>query len=67
MPKILCIIALVISILVCLLFLADLILGFAGSPSLAPFKFSNYIVDIVFAICGAILGTLSWFTLREQV
>lgn len=67
MPKLLCIIALVISILVFLLFTADLVLGFAGSPSIAPFKFSNYIVDIIFAVCSGILGALSWFTLREQV
>ncbi len=67
MPKLLCITSLVISILIFLLFVADLVLGFSGSPTLAPFKFSNYIVDIVFTVCSGILGALSWFTLREQV
>lgn len=67
MPKLLCIISLVISILVFLLFTADLVLGFAGSEGIAPFKFSNSTVDIIFVVCSAILGTLSWFTLQEQV
>lgn len=67
MPKILCIVSLVISILIVLLFLSDLILGFAGSIAIAPFRFDSMMIDIVFTVCGAVVGMLSWFTLREQV
>jgi hypothetical protein len=67
MPKVLCIIALVISLLTFVLFLADLVMGMSGNVALAPFKYSNMIVDIVFVASSGILGVLSWFTLREQV
>jgi hypothetical protein len=67
MPKVLCIIALVISLLTFVLFLADLLMGMSGNVALAPFKYSNMIVDIVFVASSGILAVLSWFTLREQV
>lgn len=67
MPKVLCIIALVISLLTFVLFLADLLMGMSGNVALAPFKYSNMIVDIVFVVSSGVLGVLSWFTLREQV
>lgn len=67
MPKVLCIIALVISLLTFVLFLADLLMGMSGNLALAPFKYSNMIVDIVFVASSGILAVLSWFTLREQV
>jgi len=67
MPKILCIIALVISVLFFLLFLADLLMMLSGNTTMAPFKGSNMIVDIVFIIGSGVLGGLSWLTLREQV
>jgi hypothetical protein len=63
----LCITALTIAVIVLALFLADLILGLAGMFQLAPFKYANMIVDIVFIICSLVLGVMSWFTLREQV
>lgn len=67
MQKGLCIAALAISVIVFILFLADLLLGVAGQEMLAPFKFASWLIDIVFTICAAILGTLSWYTYRDQV
>ena len=49
------------------LFLADLILGMAGMVEIAPFKYASMVMDIVFVVCALVLGTLSFFTLREQV
>jgi hypothetical protein len=63
----LCIAALSISAIVLILFLADLVLGMSGLVHLAPFKYANLILDIVFVVCAAILGALSWFTMKEQV
>ncbi len=67
MQKGLCIAALTIAIIVFALFLADLVLGFSGMQQLAPFKFANMYIDIVFVICSLLLAVMSWFTLREQV
>ena len=67
MQKGLCIAALTIAVIVFALFLADLILGMAGMNQIAPFKFANMIIDIVFVICSLVLAVMSWFTLREQV
>ena len=67
MQKGLCIAALSIAVIVLALFLADLIFGLAGMPHLAPFKYANMIIDIVFVVCAVILGVMSWFTLKEQV
>jgi hypothetical protein len=63
----LCIAALSISVIVLVLFLADIILGLTGLISLAPFKYASLLLDIVFVIAAAILGAMSWFTLKEQV
>jgi len=63
----LCIIALAISAVIFILFLADLILGVSGQESLAPFKYLGLVCDIVFVICSGITAVLSFFTLREQV
>jgi hypothetical protein len=63
----LCIAALSIAVIVFALFSADLILGLLGMYQLAPFKFANMIIDIVFVVCSIILALMSWFTLREQV
>ena len=63
----LCIAALSIAVIVCALFAADLILGMAGMYHLAPFKYANMIIDIVFIVCSIALAIMSWFTLREQV
>ncbi len=62
----LCIAALTIAVIVLALFLADLILGMAGMHQLAPFKYANMIIDIVFIVCAMVLGAMSWFTMREQ-
>ena len=63
----LCIAALTIAVIVFALFLADLILGLAGMNQIAPFKYANMIIDIVFVVCSLALAIMSWFTLREQV
>lgn len=63
----LCYAALTIAVVVFVCFLADLLMGLAGSPNLAPFHYANMTIDIVFVVCSLILGILSWFTLREQV
>lgn len=67
MQKGLCIAALTIAVIVFALFLADLILGLAGMNQIAPFKYANMIIDIVFVVCSLVLAIMSWFTLREQV
>lgn len=67
MPKVLCLTALVISILVFLLFFVDLVLNLAGMASLAPFRGAHLGIDVVFTICALIIGTMSFFTFRKQV
>lgn len=67
MPKVLCLTALVISILVFLMFFFDLVLNLVGMPSLAPFKGAHFGIDLVFAICAAIIGVMSLLTFRKQV
>ena len=67
MQKGLCIAALSIAVIVFALFLADLILGLLGMYQVAPFKYANMIIDIVFVVCALILGIMSWYTLKEQV
>jgi len=67
MPKVLCLTALVISILVFLLFFSDLLMALVGMQDIAPFKGAHRGIDIVFSICAAILGLLSFLTFREQV
>jgi hypothetical protein len=66
MPKALCITGMVIAILVFVLFTADLIFGLMGMEWLAPFQSASPMMDILFAVCAAILAWLSWSTLREQ-
>jgi len=60
MQKGLCITALSISALVLLLFLADILLGFAGMESLAPYKAFSTLNDLVFIVFAAIIGFMSW-------
>ena len=67
MQKALCIAALTIAVIVFALFLADLILGLAGMFEIAPFKFANLTIDVVFVVCSLMLAVLSWFTFKEQV
>ncbi len=62
MPKILCFSGIVFSLLVFVVFLMDLV----APGGLAPFKRADWVMDLVFVICAAILGFLSFMTLREQ-
>lgn len=66
MPKALCLISLVTSILVVVLFLADLALGLLGMQDLAPLRSANTWMDVVFIGAGAALIFMSWTTYREQ-
>lgn len=59
MPKALCLAGMVIAIVVLVLFLLDLIIGF-------PFEGAEKLLDIVFVVCAAGLGFISWTTFREQ-
>ncbi len=63
MPKVLCMAGMVIAILVFIVFLLDLVIP----GDLAPFDNASYLIDIVFLICSAAVGYLSWSTYREQV
>jgi hypothetical protein len=63
----LCIAALSIAVIVLVLLLADVVLGLAGMPQLAPFKYASLVLDLIFVVCAGILGFLSWKTLKEQV
>lgn len=65
MPKYLCMSGVVISILVFAIFLLDLLLGLIARD-FAPFKLSNMTFNIVFILCSAALGYLSWVTYKEQ-
>ena len=67
MLKGLCITALTIAVIVFALFLADLVLGLAGMPNMAPFKYNNLVMDLIFLTCSAVLAVMSWFTFRDQV
>ena len=67
MPKVLCLTAMVISILVFLLFFFDLVLNLVGMKSIAPFRGAHFGIDLVFSICAAIIGFLAYKTFREQV
>lgn len=65
MPKALCLTGLVIAILVFLIFFFDLLFGMLGMLSFAPFRMSNVTMDILFILCAAGLGYLSWTSFRE--
>lgn len=63
MPKIWCIVGMVIAVLILLLFGLDLALP----SSIAPFAKANWLMDLMFVLCAAGLGWLSWTTFKEQV
>ena len=63
MPKALCLTGMVVAILLAILFLFDLL----APASMAPFRKVSWLMDVVFVVCAAILGVMSWFTFREQV
>jgi len=66
MPKAICLVSLVASILVVVLFLADMAMGFLGMQEMAPLRSANKVMDLVFVIAGAALISMSWMTYREQ-
>jgi len=66
MPKALCLISLVASILVVVLFLADAAMGFLGMEDMAPLRSASKMMDLVFVIAGSVLIFMSWATYREQ-
>ncbi len=59
MPKALCMSGLVVAGLVIILFAVDLAVGI-------PFRRASMMMDIALLTSAALLGLLSWFTLREQ-
>ncbi len=66
MPKALCLISLVASILIAVLFLADAAMGMLGMAEIAPLRGANLMMDIAFVLMGAAMIYLSWSTYREQ-
>jgi positive regulator of sigma E activity len=52
----------VVAILVFFIFLMHLVIP----SSFAPSNFASQLMDIVFIVCAAGLGYLSWATWREQ-
>lgn len=65
MPKALCLISLVASILIVVLFLADAIFGLAGMESVAPLGYASLLMDLAFTFFGLLLVYLSFSTYRE--
>ena len=66
MPKALCLISLVASILIVVLFLADALMGMLGMADMAPLRSANLMMDIAFILVAAAMIFLSWSTYREQ-
>lgn len=66
MPKALCLISLVTSILIVVLFLADAALGMAGQGAIAPLGYAKPLMNIAFIILGGAMIYMSWSTYREQ-
>jgi hypothetical protein len=60
MPKVFCIVGMVIAGILALLFTLDLALTI-------PFQRASIPMDIAFILCALGLGYLSWSTYREQV
>ncbi|MCY3004513.1 MAG: hypothetical protein NTV29_00890 [Planctomycetota bacterium] len=63
MPRLLCLLGLVVAGLVLLLFLADLALSLTGSGGI--FSYPSMLMDIAFIVASAILGYLAWSALKE--
>ena len=66
MPKALCIGGMIVSVLLLLVFGLDLVTGMLLERGF-PFGGASMMMDLCFVICSAVLGYLSWTTLREQV
>jgi hypothetical protein len=65
MPKALCLIGLVFSALVFLIFLLDLVFGLIGSD-LAPLMSASLLMDVLFMLAAGGLGYIAWSTYKEQ-
>lgn len=65
MPRALCISGMVISVLLLLVFGLDLVTTMMLKSGF-PFGGASWLMDAGFIVCSAILGYLSWTTLREQ-
>ena len=63
MPRLLCLIGLVVAGLVFLLFAANLVMGLLGGSGI--FWFPSLMMDIAFIVCSGLLGYLAWTALRE--
>ena len=59
MAKALCMSGMAVAILIVLLFGADLAISW-------PFKRASVFMDMMLLGCAAVLGLISWLTLREQ-
>jgi len=66
MPKALCLTSLVASILLLVLFTADLLMGIAGMGDIAPLGAASLLMDTGFVIFAGILLYMSLTTYREQ-
>ena len=66
MPKALCLISLVASILVVVLFLEDAVTSMLGMEGLAIFGGASLMMDITFATLAGVLIYMSWTTYKEQ-
>jgi len=66
MPKALCLLSLVASILLLVLFGADLMMGFAGLADAAPMQATSMLMDVAFLVFAGGLAYLSYATYREQ-
>lgn len=66
MPKALCLLSLVASILVLVLFGSELLLGLAGMGGTAILGATSLLMNIAFVIFSGLLAYLSYTTYREQ-
>jgi hypothetical protein len=64
MPKVLSLAGLTIAALLFLIFLLDLILGFA-MPAYAPFKGFSLLMDVTFLLCSGGLAFMAWQTFKS--
>lgn len=66
MPKALCLLSLVASILLLVLFGSEMVLGFAGMSDTAILGATSMLMNIAFVVFACILAYLSYTTYREQ-
>ena len=66
MPKALCLLSLVASILLLVLFGSETVLGLAGMADTAVLGSTSMLMNIAFVIFAALLAFLSFTTYREQ-